>query len=442
LIVGIDTSTAGAKGGSVLLNLCSNASGTSDLDRTVLPSQTVNVSGVVFRLASAGAHTPEPVNFGTFHVGALAPSQTSSVSNDVPNDGFSEALDATIGSPTGGVTTNAGSFSLLAPGATNSASLAVGIDTSSAGSKDGTATITLTSNGTGSSALGTTPLASQTVNVTGFVYSGLGIWNINSSGTWNATANWQILGGVPGLDGAFSNTDTATFSSAATSANPVVSLDGVSPSLKELTFDNPTQSYTLAQGTGSGLLKLDNGVGTASVAADNGDHTISAPIELHSDVAITVSAGDTLTVSGGIIETGGAKTLTKFGDGTLILAGTLSYSTLMTNAGTTDVEGLLGNGASVVNANAATNFGTSQSLAVLNIGAGGMVTISASLPAVPAVELDGSSIFADDGGGEVSTLAGESVQAVPEPGSMSLLVLGALGLLGRARRQRAQTWMK
>src|SRR4030095_6945682 len=169
---------------------------------------------------SAGAHTPEPVNFGTFHVGALAPSQTSSVSNDVPNDGFSEALDATIGSPTGGVTTNAGSFSLLAPGATNSASRAVGMDTSSAGSKDGTATITLTSNGTGSSALGTTPLASQTVNVTGFVYSGLRVWNINDSGPWNAVATGQILGGVPGLDGGFSNPDTATFSSAATSANP------------------------------------------------------------------------------------------------------------------------------------------------------------------------------------------------------------------------------
>jgi hypothetical protein len=61
-----------------------------------------------------------------------------------------------------------------------------------------------------------------------------------------------------------------------------VSLDGVSPSLKELSFDNPTQSYTLAQGAGNGLLKLDNGGGTASVTDGNGEHTISAPIELHS----------------------------------------------------------------------------------------------------------------------------------------------------------------
>jgi hypothetical protein len=115
LVVGIDTSTAGAKSGSVLLNLFSNGSGTSDLARTALPSQTVNVSGNVYRSPGASAHAPEPVSFGNFHVGALAPSQALSVTNNVPNDGFSERLDATIGSPTGGVTTNAGSFSLLAP---------------------------------------------------------------------------------------------------------------------------------------------------------------------------------------------------------------------------------------------------------------------------------------------------------------------------------------
>src|SRR5205807_1926574 len=97
------------------------------------------------------------------------PSQVLSIKNNVPNDGFSEKLDASIGSATGGVTTNGGSFNLLGAGATNNTSLAVGINTSSAGSKNGTATISLTSDGTGTSRLANTPLTSQTVNVNGQV---------------------------------------------------------------------------------------------------------------------------------------------------------------------------------------------------------------------------------------------------------------------------------
>ena len=75
-----------------------------------------------------------------------------------------------IGGATGGVTTNGGSFNLLAPGATTASALAVGITTATAGAKNGTATISLTSDGTGSSGLGLTPLASQTVNVSGSVF--------------------------------------------------------------------------------------------------------------------------------------------------------------------------------------------------------------------------------------------------------------------------------
>jgi hypothetical protein len=115
----------------------------------------------------------------------------------------------------------------------------------------------------------------------------------------------------------------------------------------------------------------------------------------------------------------------------------LSYSTLMTNAGTTDLEVPLGTGASTVNANAATNFGTSQTLAALNIGTGGVVTISASLPAAPAVAFEGSSILVGAGDWEGGTLSGESVQAVPEPGIFSLLGVGSLLL--NARRKRPAT---
>jgi hypothetical protein len=168
LIVGIDTSTAGNKSGTATINLASNGAGTSGLGITPLPSQTVNVTGSVYRFASPSPHSPEPVNFGIVHVGDT-PQQPVSLSNTAPADGFSESLDAAIGDPTGSATTNGGSFTGLAPGATNNTNLVVGIDTSTAGAKSGTATITLTSNGAGTSGLGLTDLPSQTVNVQGQV---------------------------------------------------------------------------------------------------------------------------------------------------------------------------------------------------------------------------------------------------------------------------------
>ena len=132
--------------------------------------QNLTITGTAYRYANPTAHMPEPINFGNFHVNDPAPSQALSIMNNVPADGFSEALDASIGSPTGGVTTNSGSFSLLAPGATNSLSLVVGISTTTAGDQSGTATISLQSDGNGSSNLGTTPLTSQTVQINGKVY--------------------------------------------------------------------------------------------------------------------------------------------------------------------------------------------------------------------------------------------------------------------------------
>ena len=169
LSVGIDTSSAGRKTGTATISLASDGTGTSGFAVLGIGTQTVNVSGDVFRLASASAHTPEPINFGNRRVGDVT-SQALSLSNNVVNDGFSESLDATIGGVTGNATSNGGSFSLLGAGATNNSNLAVGIDTASAGHKTGTATITLASNGAGTSDLGISALGTQTVNVSGDVF--------------------------------------------------------------------------------------------------------------------------------------------------------------------------------------------------------------------------------------------------------------------------------
>jgi len=177
LKIGIDTSSAGDKAGTALVNFSSDGAGTSGLGQTVLDGtgntvneqQSVTVSGKVFRLASAGAHTPEPAAFGNVHVGDVV-ALAVSLTNNAVDDGFSERLNASIGDATGDATTNNGSFSLLAAGASNDVDLTVGLNTATAGAKSGTATITLASDGAGTSGFEAFGLGTQTVNVTGAVY--------------------------------------------------------------------------------------------------------------------------------------------------------------------------------------------------------------------------------------------------------------------------------
>ena len=164
-----NTATAGAKSGTVNVTGTSIPVAGSGLSNLPLTSQSLTVQGSVFRLAIASTHTPEPVAFGVRHVGDIVPSQALSVANNAANDGFSERLNGGIGSATGGVTTNGGSFTQLAPGAPANLSLGVGISTVTAGNKNGTATISLLSDGTGTSGLAPLAITAQTVNVTGQV---------------------------------------------------------------------------------------------------------------------------------------------------------------------------------------------------------------------------------------------------------------------------------
>jgi hypothetical protein len=205
LVVGLDTSTVGNKSGTATITLTSDGSGTSGLGTTSLTPQTVNVSGAVYRLASASAHTPEPVSFGNVHVGDIK-TQALTIQNTAANDNFSEKLNASIGSATAGITAT-GSFNLLAPQATNNSSLVVGLNTATAGAKSGTATITLTSDGSGTSGLGTTGIGTQTVNVSGNVYR-LAQATINNAASFNF-GNVLVNSGAITRTISISNTATA-----------------------------------------------------------------------------------------------------------------------------------------------------------------------------------------------------------------------------------------
>ena len=136
------------------------------------------------------------------------------------------------------------------------------------------------------------------------VYSGKAAWTSGASGSWVTGSNWAdtLGGGVagsPGVDGALSIGDTATFGNVAGSpASLTVSLNGTSPTLAGITFNSSATAYTIAAGSGGSI--------TLQGAA--------TPVDVSTSFSPTISAA--LAGSG----------LNKTGTGTLILSGASSYT--------------------------------------------------------------------------------------------------------------------
>ena len=265
-----DTYDSGARGWNVLYN-----QGGDNVELTSIS---------LANLAQPSAATPNPINFGNVRVGATAPSQALTISNQAtaPADG----LNASISTATAGLTAS-GSFSGLAPGATDNTSLVVGMNTATAGSRNGTATVALVSNGstTGSP----TTLPSQTINVTGGVYEtaqpslpssvNLGNFHVGTSSLSQAVAiSNPYASGVPagyqeGLDVA----SGATAGQATISGGPITNLaagnssSSISVGLSGLAagVNSGTATVGLASdgATTSGLSTLSLGNSTIDVSA-------------------------------------------------------------------------------------------------------------------------------------------------------------------------------
>jgi autotransporter-associated beta strand protein len=163
---------------------------------------------------------------------------------------------------------------------------------------------------------------------------------LNVNGTtiplsWSQPLNWA--GGVPNAAGAEVN-----FWRTLTAAR-TVTLDG-DKTVGMMTFDSP-YSYRISPGSGGSLI-FDNGGATAPVAANQGNHTIAANVQLASDLNFTTNFG-TFTVSGNVTGAGG---LAKTGVTTLALNGANSYAgTTTVAAGTLRMpNGLTGAGGGVM----------------------------------------------------------------------------------------------
>ena len=425
-LAGANTNAAGPITGNVTLSYSSDGLN-SGLTTTPLTnsSQTITVQSGVYNYAAPVVQGGLSVSFSTYHVGNPTPTQTLSVLNNAPAN-YSEKLNASIGSPTAGVITNSGSFSRLLPASqTNSTDLQVGLDTSTAGQKNGSATITLISDGTGTSGLAPTTLTPVTLTVTGNVFSGNGYWTgtggTTSWGNQAATSNWVDEHGIAGAPGTWAPnySDSATFDDRA--ANMTITLDGASPTLSVLTFNTSAGgSYNLEQGS-SGTLNLNNGPNAAAtVNVLSGTHAISAPISLASSATFNMTTNPfstigspVLTVTGNITDGGNGLPLILTGDntGTLILSGTDN-----TYSGGTYVD----DGTLIVNNTGALLDGSS-----LVVGAGG--TFFYDPTAGGAANAPALTEKASD----------RSLAPVPEPGTLALLsVAGIVAAAAVWRRRR------
>ena len=198
------------------------------------------------------------------------------------------------------------------------------------------------------------------LTVTGQIYSGQAFWRINGAGNWTSLAAWDANGGTPGLDGALSMHDTATFG---TYGSGNVTLN-TNATLSALTFSNAGSSYLIA---GNGTLTMQS---AGEIANLYGSNTIATALALTTNV--TLSNNALFTVSGNIDGAGG---LTQYGTGTTILSGNNSYAgATLIGGGTMLLNGTnRGNGAVTVT-NSGTLGGTGSISGPVAVSTGGTLS--------------------------------------------------------------------
>ena len=178
MLVTVNTNTAGTINGAIGVNFFSAGAvnGVSNgLGSLAVGSASFGVNGTINAVANViNAANPvvnnAPINLGNVRLNSASPTAFVSLTNQT-TAAPQAALNATIAG--NGQINASGSFTLLNPGATNTSSLQVSMNTATAGLKNGMATIGLVSDATNVGNCGSScqmALPSQNVAVNGAVY--------------------------------------------------------------------------------------------------------------------------------------------------------------------------------------------------------------------------------------------------------------------------------
>ena len=280
-------------------------------------------------------------------------------------------------------------------------------------------------------------------------------WQTDASSAWEADANWDALTSPGGTGAAFFNEHSALFGSSITSSRTVTLDDAVS--VREIEFDNTASTYAIG---GSGSITL---VASAEATPDptqivvtNGNHELSAKLNLDTDATISAAGGTSLTIKN-VVDLGG-------NDLTLTGAGTVTLDTQVTGAGNIINLAALSTGLGAAVGNDLTSTGTLDfDISLLGGGqlsvggaasldgtinvdfldgaapSGDITLLSASSPielpnGMPGLSLSGASGLGLALSGDGSSLL---LVAVPEPTTACLALFGCLALWrGRMTRMK------
>ena len=265
-------------------------------------------------------------------------------------------------------------------------------------------------------------------------------WNLSGGGSWGTGTNWNWNRAPKNLG------DIATLGNSIAGASAALTLDG-NRTLSSLTFNNTSGgSYTISPGTSipsSTLILANQGSSAATITVSAGNHSITAPVEMDSNVTLSAASGSGLNISGQISESGGAKSLTKTGAGILTLSASNTYTgATQINGGVLELTsaGQISASSPISTADGATlqidggsrALGTISGTGTLNLVSGDLTANSICQGTITLGAGATLSIAAIPGGP-----TSQGIVPVPEPSAIVLLNAAAMViLLGYAPRRK------